>query len=151
MAYVLIVDDDEEFARVVATVLRLDGHEVETLFETTAVIESLSRRCPDLLVLDVMFPESDTAGFTLARQIRDQPEPVRSLPILLLTAINQRFPLGFGRQDIEEDWMPVTDFLEKPVDIDVLHARMEGIVRTGGKGREEDMEDAGPPAPGSHT
>jgi DNA-binding NtrC family response regulator len=38
--------------------------------------------------------------------------------------VNTRFPLGFSSKDIDEDWLPVTDFLEKPVDLDVLADRV---------------------------
>jgi len=38
----------------------------------------------------------------------------------MLTAVNTKFPLGFGPKDIDDRWLPVTDFLEKPVDFDVL-------------------------------
>ncbi|MCG7851112.1 MAG: hypothetical protein MIO92_01170, partial [Methanosarcinaceae archaeon] len=44
----------------------------------------------------------------------------KMIPILMLTAINTKFPLGFGPKDIDDDWLPVTEFLEKPVDFDVL-------------------------------
>jgi hypothetical protein len=47
----------------------------------------------------------------------------------MLTAVNTRFPLGFSSQDIDEDWLPVTDFLEKPVDLDVLAERVAAILK----------------------
>jgi len=47
---------------------------------------------------------------------------------LMLTAINTRVPLGFGAQDIDDVWMPVDDFLEKPVDLDQLQAKVAGMV-----------------------
>jgi len=56
VAYVLIVDDDEDFAGAVATVLRSHGHEVEELHDTEPVLNHIEKRRPDALVLDVMFP-----------------------------------------------------------------------------------------------
>jgi CheY-like chemotaxis protein len=53
---------------------------------------------------------------------------LKDVPILMLTAVNTRFPLGFSSQDIDEDWLPVTDFLEKPVDLDVLAERVAAIL-----------------------
>ncbi len=67
MAYVLIVDDDEEFAIAAAIVLRAEGHEVATKTETSAAMTAMQVRRPDLVILDVMFPEDDFAGFELAR------------------------------------------------------------------------------------
>jgi len=52
--------------------------------------------------------------------MRHESEQLKKIPILMLTAINTKFPLGFGPKDIDDDWLPVTEFLEKPVDFDVL-------------------------------
>jgi CheY-like chemotaxis protein len=120
MAYVLIVDDDEDFAQTTATVLRKEGHDVQIELDTDDAVKSMENKHPDLVVLDVMFPEDISAGFELARFMRHESEQLKRIPILMLTAINTKFPLGFGPKDIDDDWLPVTDFLEKPVDFDVL-------------------------------
>jgi hypothetical protein len=46
----------------------------------------------------------------------------------MLTAVNTRFPLGFGPKDIDERWLPVTDFLEKPVDFDTLRHKVAQLL-----------------------
>lgn len=128
MAYLLIVDDDEDFASATATVLRAAGHEVRAEHDISSAVRSMTARRPDLVVLDVMFPEDSTAGFELARTIRLKHPDLRRVPILMLTAVNTRFPLGFSAKDIDEDWLPVSDFLEKPVDLDVLSARVTAML-----------------------
>ena len=120
MAYILIVDDDEDFATATGKVLKDAGHEVSILLDTASALRSVDERRPDLMVLDVMFPEDSGAGFGLARDLQARAETKGHIPILMLTAVNARFPLGFSSKDISEDWMPVSDFLEKPVDLDVL-------------------------------
>ena len=120
MAYLMIVDDDEDFAIAVSEVLSEAGHEVRIEVETTIAEHSMETRRPDLVILDVMFPESASAGFELARAIEHFNEKLKGIPILLLTAVNIKFPLGFSSRDIDDQWMPVADFLEKPVDLDVL-------------------------------
>jgi DNA-binding response OmpR family regulator len=120
MAYILIVDDDEDFAQTTATVLRKEGYEVQIELDTDDAVKSMQNKIPDLAVLDVMFPEDISAGFDLARFMRHESEQLKTIPILMLTAINTKFPLGFGPKDIDDDWLPVTEFLEKPVDFDVL-------------------------------
>ncbi len=124
MAYLLIIDDDEDFAEASAIVLRSDGHEVKIELDIKSGEKSLQERYPDLLVLDVMFPESSSAGFDLARKIRLSGEKLSDIPILMLTAVNTEFPLGFGSQVIGNDWLPVEDFLEKPVDFDLLKKKV---------------------------
>ncbi|UCG57281.1 MAG: response regulator [Phycisphaerales bacterium] len=128
MAYLLIVDDDEDFANTAATVLRGEGHDVQIELDTDDALHSMENKAPDLVVLDVMFPEDASAGFELARVLRHQSE-TKDIPILMLTAINAKFPLGFGPQDIDQDWLPVTDFLEKPVDFDVLRGKVSELLR----------------------
>ena len=120
MAYVIIVDDDEDFAAAASTVLQSAGHEVQIEFDTESATVSMEKRPPELVILDVMFPEDSSAGFELARMMRHHNEKLKDIPILMLTAVNTKFPLGFGPHDIDENWLPVSNFLEKPVDLDVL-------------------------------
>jgi two-component system OmpR family response regulator len=127
MAYLLIVDDDEGFAGAAAMALKSAGHEVQVEPDIGAALGRMKGRRPDLVVLDVMFPEDSSAGFNLARTMH-QEEALKAVPILLLTAINERFPLGFSTRDIDDGWLPVRDFLEKPVDLEVLVARVGGLL-----------------------
>ena len=128
MAYVMIVDDDQDFAETIALVIRNEGHEVENKYDTESAFQSMQERTPDLVLLDVMFPEDSSAGFELARTMRHENEKLKKVPILMLTAINAKFPLGFGPNDIDSEWMPVTDFLEKPVDFDVLRDKVAKLL-----------------------
>ena len=129
MAYVLIVDDDEDFADTTATVIKSEGHDVHIELDNESAAQSIQNRTPDLVILDVMFPEDASAGFELARFMRHENETLKMVPILLLTAIKTKFPLGFGPNDIDSEWMPVTDFLEKPVDFDVLRGKVASLLR----------------------
>lgn len=129
MAYLMIVDDDEEFATATATALREGGHEVAIELSPQSAIESMENRRPDLVILDVMFPEDISGGFKLARIMQHDNEKLRGISILMLTAVNQKFPLGFGPRDIDDASLPVADFLEKPVDLDVLQNTVTALLR----------------------
>ena len=128
MAYLLIVDDDEDFASTIATVLRKEGYDVQVELDVESAVKSMESKPPDLAILDVMFPEDASAGFELARSMRHESGKLKTIPILMLTAINTKFPLGFGPKDIDDSWMPVTEFLEKPVDFDVLRAKVANLL-----------------------
>ena len=125
MAYLLIVDDDPEFASSVATVCQADRHEVVTVHTPADALASVAQRRPDGILLDVMFPEDPTAGFQVAREIRRK---FGQIPILLLTAVNQEFPLGFSHKDYDANWLPVAEFVEKPVDFAVLREKISRLL-----------------------
>ena len=128
MAHVMIVDDDDDFAAATARVLRQTGHEVQIELDTAEAMTSMTKRRPDLVILDVMFPENASAGFELARTMRHCTEDLKDVPVLLLTALNMKFPLGFSSDDIGETSLPVSDFLEKPVDFNVLRKRVAKLL-----------------------
>lgn len=136
MAYLLIVDDDEDFAGAAATVLRAAGHEVQIELDTASAAASMETRRPDLAILDVMFPEDVSAGFELAYDMRHHNEKLKGIPILMLTAVNVKFPLGFGTRDIDGTWLPISDFLEKPVDLDVLRNKVDSLLERAASGSE---------------
>lgn len=132
MAYVMIADDDEDFALIAAGVLRAEGHEVSIELATESARKSMEERRPDLLVLDVMFPESSSAGFDLARDMQAPNGALKDIPILMLTAVNQKVPLGFGAGDIDDRWLPVSGFLEKPVNLGVLRSKVAALLEGAG-------------------
>jgi CheY-like chemotaxis protein len=125
MAYLLIVDDDLDFAQAVGTVLESEGHEITIEADSEKTVERIRDRRPDAVILDVMFPENDTAGFELTRSLK---RTFGDLPVLLLTAVNQRFPLGFSNKDLDSDWLPAAEFMEKPVDLKRLCRMVDAIL-----------------------
>lgn len=125
MVRITIIDDDIEFADNTAVLMRKQGYEVTTIYTTDKVVEALTENKPDLVILDVMFPDNPVAGFDVARKIH-RTAALKQLPIILLTAVNQEFPMDFSAEDIDPNWMPVQDFVEKPVSIRRL---MEAVRR----------------------
>jgi DNA-binding response OmpR family regulator len=127
MAKITVVDDDTEFAENVSQLLRNEGFSVNLYYDIEGMIDELIRNMPDLLILDVMFPENPSGGFDLAREIR-KTERIKNLPIILLTAINQEFPMDFSSKDIDPAWMPVQDFVEKPVQMGELVTKIKKLL-----------------------
>lgn len=131
MAYLMVIDDDEDFANTIATALRNSGHEIDVKLDTSNALESMEQRPPDLVILDVMFSGNSSAGFELARAMRHYHQKLRDIPIVMLTGVNSIFPLGFGPRDIDDRWLPVADFLEKPVDLAILQQRVSRLLDEG--------------------
>lgn len=69
-------------------------------------------------------------GFDVARKIRENLR-LRELPILLLTAVHteKEVPYRFGPH---EEWLPVDYFMDKPVDPDVLVAKVKELLNISG-------------------
>jgi CheY-like chemotaxis protein len=128
MARITLIDDDVELADNTAALIRQEGHQVTVLNTTENAVRKLIEDMPDFVILDVMFPDNPVAGFDLARQIR-RTKATRELPIILLTGLNQQFPMDFSAKDIDPDWMPVQDFVEKPVKIPVLMEKMNRLLK----------------------
>ena len=130
MARIHIIDDDIELTEDLGVLLRKEGHTVSTRDTCDGAIADLVGDPPDVLVLDVMFPENDSGGLDLAREIR-KTAALKTLPIILLTALNQHFPMDFSPEDIDPEWMPVQAFLEKPVRMADLLAKVRQLLGPG--------------------
>lgn len=127
MAELLIVDDDVELASMLSEMLETEGHRATTIDTLDEAREALGKEQPDLLILDVMFPENPAGGFDLARELRKQ-ERTKNLPVILLTAVNQELPMDFSAKDIDDEWMPVQDFMEKPPAVPELIAKVKKLL-----------------------
>ena len=127
MTKIMIVDDDIEIAENLSLFLKKAGFAVQTRDNTKNLADDLVADPPDLVVLDVMFPGNHSDGFDAARLIRHRKE-IADLPIILVTGINQEFPVDFSTKDIDPDWMPVQDFIEKPADPKKLIVKIEKIL-----------------------
>ena len=75
-----------------------------------------------------MFPEDDFAGFELARAMR-QCGSLKRIPILMLTGVNDKLLLNFSTLDLDSSWLPVSDFLDKPVDVDQLASKAKALLQ----------------------
>lgn len=80
---ILIVDDDQDFVKIVASALGQEGMLVKSLDDATNIVQSMQNFRPDLVLLDVLMPI--VSGFDVCRMIRSQPA-LADIPIFFLTA-----------------------------------------------------------------
>lgn len=116
MKKIYIIDDDRDIVESMSMVLKANGYEVSAQFNDENVIKNVIKYNPDLIILDVMFPESNSIGFEIARDIKRN-DALTNIPIIMLSAVNEK-GIYVGRltsQDINESWLPVSIFLDKPV------------------------------------
>ncbi len=127
MPEIVVVDDEQNLADNLVAILKNKGFDAKSADLSVAVIDDLVASPPDLVVLDVMAPDDPAAGFVIARKIRAT-EAIAKLPIIMLTAVNQALPADFSEKDIEDVWMPVQAFLEKPANPDILVSKINAIL-----------------------
>jgi CheY-like chemotaxis protein len=82
-ARVLVLDDDSSMQKLVATLLRREGHKVDLVSSGSQAVEQLGKQQYDALLLDVMTPT--TGGFTVIRHLQEA-NPALLKRVLLLTA-----------------------------------------------------------------
>jgi CheY-like chemotaxis protein len=86
---ILIVDDDELICEMLASLLSLEGHQVEIAENGAVGLGALARRRFDLVLLDLVMPELDGVRFLHLLQGRVAEPP----PILIISAsINRSAP-----------------------------------------------------------
>lgn len=83
----LVVDDNEDAAISFATLLRLQGHDVEIAHDGPTALKVACSFVPHMVFLDIGMPEMD--GYQVARQMRRQP----GLETVVLTALT-----GWGQE-----------------------------------------------------
>jgi CheY-like chemotaxis protein len=127
---ILIVDDDPDLTEVMRLTLEGKGYEVHSAASGTHGLEKVKEVHPDLIILDVMM-DYTTEGFQISLQLRNPAEDseyqsFREIPILMLTALHTTTPLRFGP---DEDYLPVDDFVEKPLEPSALVAKVEKLLK----------------------
>ena len=77
----LVLDDDTSLQKLVATLLRRQGHRVDVVSSGSQAIEQISANRYDALLLDVMTPTD--GGFTVIRHLRESDPPMLKRVVLL--------------------------------------------------------------------
>jgi len=122
--YVLIVDDDPDMVETVGMMLESKGYDVGKAYDGIEGEDSIRKRRPDLVVLDVMMPRKN--GYVLCSELKRNKE-TRYIPIILLTAVGEAvstttYSHADGKATEAEDYIP------KPVDAHVLVESIERLV-----------------------
>jgi len=129
MPKILVIEDDPDMVAALRMPLEANGYEMITAFTGEEGLRKVREVEPDLIILDVMM-ETTTAGFQVSLQLRS-PDPqseyaaYRHTPILMLTAIHTTTSLRFGP---DEGYLPVDDFVDKPIDPDVLLDKVRTLI-----------------------
>ena len=129
MSKIYIIDDDRNIVESMSIVLKKNGYEVASQYTEENVVDNLLESKPDMVILDVMFPQNVIGGFDIAREIKND-KRVSHIPIIMLSAINEKgvYSGTFSNTDRDNSWLPVDEFVEKPIKPDQLLEKVKNVL-----------------------
>lgn len=107
MKKVLVIEDEPDMRRNLATILRMEKFEVFSAENGRIGLDMVARQRPDIILCDVMMPEMD--GHAVLNHLRAEKETA-TIPFIFLTAKGEKADLRSGMN------MGADDYLTKPVD-----------------------------------
>ena len=116
MRKIALIEDDADLSALVKYNLEKEGFAVVTAATGRGVVELCRRERPDLLLLDIMLPDSD--GLEICKAIRQHPE-LAHLPMIFLTARASETDRIVGLE------LGASDYIVKPFFVRELIARIK--------------------------
>ena len=114
---ILIVDDDEKLRKLLKEYLEGYEFQVLTLADGEAVLNTIRKESPELVILDVMLPKKD--GLEVLKEIR----AASKVPVIMLTAKGEEADRVVGLE------LGADDYLPKPFSPRELLARIKAVLR----------------------
>jgi DNA-binding response OmpR family regulator len=115
---VLLVDDEEEFVKALAERLKMRDLRSDTVLDGEEALSYVEGQEPDVMVLDLKMPGID--GMEVLRQVR---KAYPKIQVIILTGH------GTDKHEEEAKRLGAFDYLEKPVNLDVLVKKMKAAYR----------------------
>lgn len=119
---ILIVEDDQNIAKLVRYNFEKAGYRVFVTITGEDALEHLSRHMVDLIILDLMLPKMD--GFETCRRLKDTTR-LSSIPVMILTARGEEVDRVVGFE------LGADDYVVKPFSPRELVLRAKTILRRG--------------------
>jgi phosphate regulon transcriptional regulator PhoB len=122
---IAIVDDEEDIRELVSINLKKAGFRVKQYEDADALLKTLPKSMPDLIILDIMMPGTD--GIQVCKQIKSS-EKTSRIPIIMLTAKADESDKIVGLETGADD------YVTKPFSPRELTARVKAVLRRGKTG-----------------
>ena len=117
---VLFVDDEEQIRKLLSTWLTRHGYEVTVANDGWEALKAIRSKAPDLVITDVNMPNMN--GLELTRRLRADHRTAR-IPVIMLSARKQADDVLTGYAEGADEYIP------KPVEMAVLAAKVEVLIR----------------------
>ena len=124
MAEILIVEDDENIARMIEATLSMVGYRCDGCEDGSEAVRRILEGSYDLILLDVMLPGMD--GFEILTKIKN-----KGTPVIFLTALQD---VGDKVKGLR---LGAEDYIVKPFEAVELLARIEVVLRRTNAGRQQ--------------
>ncbi|MBN1962607.1 MAG: response regulator [Deltaproteobacteria bacterium] len=110
MATVVVMDDDNVIAKMIATIVESQGHQVFIADNVPAAWDLLAKK-PNLMILDIDLPNE--TGIDLVMRMRGTSE-YEQIPVLFVTAFAER------ARPLQATGRGAVDIVEKPFSVQEL-------------------------------
>lgn len=117
MQRIMIIEDDTVIARTLEQQLVTWGYEASVATDFSTIMPDFARFGPQLVLLDIMLPGHN--GFVICDEIRK----LSKAPIIFISSASDNFNIMLALEKGGDD------FIAKPFDINVLHAKIQAILR----------------------
>lgn len=129
MFHILVVEDDKNLRRLMATYLEREGYDVYHAEDGEAALRVMETTHIDLIISDIMMPNMD--GYELTEELR---RAEYTLPILMVTA-KETF------EDKKKGFLVGTDdYMVKPIDMDEMLLRVAALLRRANIANEHKLQ-----------
>lgn len=115
MRDILLVEDHRELSQLIQTFLQKEGFTCYCAFSAEEALEWLKSHFPQVILLDIMLPGMD--GFAFCQTVRHHSQ----VPILMMSARSTKTDQLTGFE------LGADDYIEKPVDPDILCAKIRAL------------------------
>ena len=117
MADIIVVEDNEEIGTLLSDFLEAEGYDTYLAVSGEEAIAVYEDEGAKLVVLDIMLPGMD--GFAICSRIREKD----NTPVIIVSA------KGTKEDKLNGLMLGADDYMEKPYDIDILLAKINGIFK----------------------
>lgn len=125
----LVVEDEPDYAQLIAEILQEDGYSVTTASDGMEAFDKVRAQRPDVITLDIQMPRK--GGVQFYRELKSDPE-FSEIPVVVVTGITRddKDMENFVRTFLEVEHLPMPDaYLEKPVESENLLSVVQDALR----------------------
>jgi DNA-binding response OmpR family regulator len=120
---IAVVDDEPDIVDLIVLHLEKAGFRTAGFFDAQSFLNSLKRSIPDLVLLDIMLPDTD--GLEVCKRLR-QREEWAAVPVIMVTAKGEESDKVLGLE------LGADDYVTKPFSAKELVARVRSVLRRKG-------------------